>query len=151
MGEQLISCRGGSPVHRRETIDPHGLSRNDKSQGGELFTAYYRACCHTESEEEPVDGVWSLQRYTYLSRLSVRCTAQSAMQHLLDVSDLPPPEPLERVLDALADLPAGDSLKVRLPMEPVLLYSMLRSMGLAWEHNSSPGGAVELVIWEPLA
>jgi hypothetical protein len=71
------------------------------------------------------------------------------MQQLLDVSDLPPPEPLERVLDALADLPAGDSLKVRLPMEPVLLYSMLRSMGLAWERNVAPGGTVELVIWEP--
>jgi TusA-related sulfurtransferase len=71
------------------------------------------------------------------------------VQQLLDVSDLPPPEPLERVLDALADLPAGDSLKVRLPMEPVLLYSMLRSMGLAWERNAEPGGTVELVIWEP--
>ncbi len=71
------------------------------------------------------------------------------MQQLLDVTDLPPPEPLERVLDALADLPAGDSLKVRLPMEPVLLYSMLRSMGLVWERSSVPGGAVELVIWEP--
>jgi len=43
------------------------------------------------------------------------------MQHLLDVSELSPPEPLERVLDALADLPEGDSLRVRLPMEPVLL------------------------------
>ena len=73
------------------------------------------------------------------------------MQLLLDVSDLPPPEPLERVLDALADLPAGDSLKVRLPMEPVLLYPMLRSMGMMWERNASPGGRVELVIWEPLA
>ncbi len=73
------------------------------------------------------------------------------MQLLLDVSDLPPPEPLERVLDALADLPAGDSLKVRLPMEPVLLYPMLRSMGMIWERNALLGGLVELVIWEPLA
>jgi hypothetical protein len=73
------------------------------------------------------------------------------MQHLLDVSDLPPPEPLERVLDALADLPEGYSLKVRLPMEPVMLYPMLRSMGMLWEHHVTADGAVELVIWEPPA
>jgi Uncharacterized conserved protein (DUF2249) len=75
---------------------------------------------------------------------------ESGMQQLLDVTDLPAPEPLERVLDALADLPAGHSLKVRLPMEPVLLYPMLRSMGMLWERTALPGGPVELVIWEPL-
>lgn len=71
------------------------------------------------------------------------------MQHLLDVSDLPPPEPLERVLDALADLPEGDALKVRLPMEPVLLYPMLRSMGMNWERTAHHDSVVELLIWEP--
>jgi hypothetical protein len=70
------------------------------------------------------------------------------IQHLLDVSDLPPPEPLERVLDALADLPPGDSLKVRLPLEPVLLYPMLRSMGMHWERSATQDASVELVIWE---
>ncbi len=70
------------------------------------------------------------------------------MQHLLDVSGLPPPEPLERVLDALADLPSGDSLKVRLPLEPVLLYPMLRSMGMRWEHSQRADASVELLIWE---
>jgi hypothetical protein len=78
-----------------------------------------------------------------------RLPAGRPMQHLLDVSDLPAPEPLERVLDALADLPEGDSLKVRFPMEPMLLYTMLRGMGLAWERVPSDGDAVELVIWEP--
>jgi uncharacterized protein (DUF2249 family) len=71
------------------------------------------------------------------------------MQHLLDVSDLSPPEPLERVLDALADLPEGDALKVRLPMEPVLLYPMLRSMGMNWERTAQQDNVVELLIWEP--
>jgi uncharacterized protein (DUF2249 family) len=71
------------------------------------------------------------------------------MQHLLDVSDLPPPEPLERILDALADLPEGDSLKVILPMEPVLLYPMLRSMGMRWDRRTGEGSVVELLISEP--
>jgi hypothetical protein len=70
-------------------------------------------------------------------------------QHLLDVSDLPPPEPLERVLDALADLPEGDALKVRLPADPVLLYPMLRSMGMHWERREAEDNIIELLIWEP--
>jgi hypothetical protein len=70
------------------------------------------------------------------------------MQHLLDVSDLPPPQPIERVLDALADLPAGDSLLVRLPMEPIPLYPLLRGMGLSWSRCASQRESVELLIWE---
>jgi hypothetical protein len=73
---------------------------------------------------------------------------KTSEQHLLDVSDLPPPLPIERVLDALADLPEGDTIKVRLPMEPVLLYPMLSSMGMAWERVDSKDAAVELLIWE---
>jgi len=71
------------------------------------------------------------------------------MQHVLDVSNLPPPEPLERILDALADLPDGDSLKVILPRDPVLLYPMLRSMGMYWDRRTGEGGVVELLISEP--
>lgn|GEM_PF-6116107 len=70
-------------------------------------------------------------------------------QRLLDVTDLPPPQPIERVLDALADLPAGDKLRVRFPMEPVLLYPMLRSMGMRWKRVDTPGDRIELLIWEP--
>lgn len=72
----------------------------------------------------------------------------SEREHLLDVSDLPPPEPLERVLDALADLPAGDRLVVRLPADPVLLYPMLHSMGMIWERHERDNATVELVIRE---
>jgi hypothetical protein len=70
------------------------------------------------------------------------------MQNLLDVTDLSPPGPLECVLDALADLPEGDSLKVRFPREPVLLYPMLRCMGMKWERQAGEGEVVELLITE---
>ena len=75
---------------------------------------------------------------------------KTSQQHLLDVSDLPPPQPIERVLDALADLPEGDTIKVRFPMEPVLLYPMLDSMGMAWERIDPKGTEVELLIWEKI-
>lgn len=61
------------------------------------------------------------------------------MDHVLDVSDLPAPEPLERTLDALSELPAGDRLVLRLRREPVPLYSMLRTMGYRWQAADHQG------------
>ena len=40
------------------------------------------------------------------------------MERVLDVSDLEPPEPLERILDALDQLGTGDWLHVRHRREP---------------------------------
>jgi hypothetical protein len=34
-------------------------------------------------------------------------------------------------------------------MEPVLLYPMLRSMGMIWERQPREDTVVELLIWEP--
>lgn len=70
------------------------------------------------------------------------------MEHRLDVSELEPPEPLERILDALADLPAGDCLRVRHRREPFPLYRMLRDMGYRWHTRVEPGAAIELFVWE---
>jgi uncharacterized protein (DUF2249 family) len=57
----------------------------------------------------------------------------------LDVRDLAPPEPLERVLDALADLPPGDRLLVHHRREPFPLYDLLRRMGYAWRTEGEEG------------
>lgn len=68
------------------------------------------------------------------------------MDQLLDVRSLAPPEPLERVLDALATLAEGDRLRVLLPREPFPLYDLLRRMGYLWRTESAPG-RFELLIW----
>lgn len=70
------------------------------------------------------------------------------MQHTLDVSDLKPPAPLERILDALADLPQGDCLCVRHRREPYPLYVLLRQMGYRWRCTSKSLGEFEILIWE---
>jgi uncharacterized protein (DUF2249 family) len=43
---------------------------------------------------------------------------------------------MERILDALADLPPGDRLCVLHRREPYPLYDMLRRMGYRWEISS---------------
>lgn len=69
------------------------------------------------------------------------------MEHRLDVSALEPPEPLERILDALADLPAGDWLRITHRREPFPLYRMLRDLGYRWHTREKFGSGIEMFVW----
>ena len=69
------------------------------------------------------------------------------MEQLIDVSLLEPPEPLEQILDSLADLPPGDHLRVKHRRDPVPLYRMLRDMGYEWATTQLAPGRFEIVIW----
>lgn len=53
---------------------------------------------------------------------------------VLDVRGLTPPEPMQRVLEMLARLPAGATLVVHLHREPLFLYPMIAADG--WSHSS---------------
>jgi uncharacterized protein (DUF2249 family) len=66
----------------------------------------------------------------------------------VDVRELTPPEPLERIMDALADLPAGDRLRIRHRREPHPLYGMLRNMGYRWQTTSHALDDFEILVWE---
>ncbi|HTX66525.1 MAG TPA: DUF2249 domain-containing protein [Opitutaceae bacterium] len=66
---------------------------------------------------------------------------------VLDVRGLPPPEPMQHVLEALAGLPAGATLLVHIHREPMLLYQMIEADG--WSHSSRQLGTNrwEIGIW----
>lgn len=51
----------------------------------------------------------------------------------LDARGLPPPEPLERCLDALAGLAPGQGLVLWLDREPFPLYAILQRNGFHYE------------------
>ncbi len=69
------------------------------------------------------------------------------MEKTLDVRDLAPPEPLERILDALADLPPGHWLKVQHSREPFPLYDLLKGMGYLWDTQHQGRNRYEIYIW----
>lgn len=50
----------------------------------------------------------------------------------LDVQNLPPPEPLERVLEALAGLAPGQRLRLLIDREPHPLYDILDARGFVY-------------------
>jgi hypothetical protein len=69
------------------------------------------------------------------------------VERILDVSDLEPPEPLERILDSLDQLGAGDWLHVRHRREPFPLYGFLRRLGYAWRTERTGEAAFDILIW----
>ena len=69
------------------------------------------------------------------------------MERVLDLRDLEPPEPLERILDELDHLEAGDWLRARLRREPFPLYGFLQRLGYAWKTERAGEAAFDVLIW----
>ncbi|MCZ0963132.1 DUF2249 domain-containing protein [Paracoccus benzoatiresistens] len=59
----------------------------------------------------------------------------------LDLAGLAPPEPMVRILEALAALPAGEVLFALLDREPMFLFPELTTRGHEWAGNFAPDGA----------
>ena len=70
-----------------------------------------------------------------------------AAEHILDVSQLEPCEPLQRTLVALTSLARGEYLKVLHRMEPHPLYRLLAQQGFAWLTQPGKTVPVEIFIW----
>ncbi|MEW8070172.1 MAG: DUF2249 domain-containing protein [Candidatus Thiodiazotropha endolucinida] len=68
------------------------------------------------------------------------------MELRLDVRELEPPVPLERILEALEELSSDDWLRVRHSREPYPLYSLLRDMDFAWSTKWRNSECI-ILIW----
>jgi uncharacterized protein (DUF2249 family) len=69
------------------------------------------------------------------------------MMHCIDVSRLEPPEPMEVILDTLADMPADEQLRIRHRRDPVPLYRILQNLGYRWHTCQSADGMFEILVW----
>ncbi len=66
---------------------------------------------------------------------------------VLDVCGLEPPEPLERVLEALSSLEPGRRLCMVIGREPRPLYSILERNGFAYQTRCREDFLYEVLIW----
>lgn len=64
----------------------------------------------------------------------------------LDVRDLPPPGPLERVMEALKVLRDDDTLVVAIHREPYILYELLERRGFARQTRAIDDGTYEVYV-----
>jgi uncharacterized protein (DUF2249 family) len=66
---------------------------------------------------------------------------------LLDVRDLAPPEPLQRVLGALDVLPGGHYLRVVHRRDPHCLLELLDQLGFVHEVRSTGDTRFDIFVW----
>jgi len=66
---------------------------------------------------------------------------------LLDVSDLPPPEPLEQTLDAAEALKPGQYLRMLHRRDPCMLFGNLDNNHFNYFQRPGLTTAVEVFIW----
>ncbi len=68
---------------------------------------------------------------------------------VVDVRWLEPPEPMERIIEALSAAGAGERIKVLIHREPFPLYDILEQNGYAWRTMARTDGCFELLIARP--
>lgn len=71
------------------------------------------------------------------------------MTIVVDARGLEPPEPLEKAMEALADLSGGESLTVLLDRMPWPFLRILDRDGYTYEHQIRDDGVVEIGITAP--
>ncbi|MBB5577307.1 MULTISPECIES: DUF2249 domain-containing protein [Rhizobium] len=64
----------------------------------------------------------------------------------LDLTDLPPPEPMERILARLETMASGEVLFALLNREPVFLFNELKERGHEWIGNFDETGSVYRIM-----
>jgi len=62
------------------------------------------------------------------------------MPVLLDLRNLPPPEPMEQILDAVQALAPGDWIEALTPFWPAPLLPILELQGCAWRREPGASG-----------
>ncbi len=67
-------------------------------------------------------------------------------EHVIDVRNLEPPEPFERVMEGLDRLEAGDTLRVVIDRRPVPLFRVLERNGYAYSEAPGADSLLEIVI-----
>lgn len=75
--------------------------------------------------------------------------AQDSMRVIeLDVRDLEPPEPMQRALAAIAQLRAGEQLRMHHHREPFPLYRILSERGFKHRTTLLADDSYEIMIWQ---
>lgn len=69
------------------------------------------------------------------------------MPTVVDVRGLEPPEPMERVLNALGELGPDEQLLMIIDRQPRPLYRILQNNGYAYSETFKPEGVFEILIW----
>jgi hypothetical protein len=115
----------------------------------DMVRAVRSACtCSQQSQAGPAadanpDATQQQQTEGTLSALP------SSVAREIDVSHLPPPLPMVRILETLRELGPGETLLVRHTRRPIHLYPKLEALGCQHETTEPAPGKIEVRITNP--
>lgn len=70
----------------------------------------------------------------------------AARERVVDARGMEPPEPMEKVMEALDELRPGESVRMLLHREPFPLYAILAERGYRHETRMEPDGSYVILI-----
>lgn len=116
------------PVPLFSVMSNRGYAASDRPLGGGEWEVFF----------SPVDAAPAAEGLA--AGTSPSAAAWNAPIEELDLRDLPPPEPMVRIIAALDELRPGDVLFALLAREPVFLFPELAKGGHEWAGNFDATG-----------
>jgi uncharacterized protein (DUF2249 family) len=136
VGESFALVTGFEPLPLYDALAKQGFSH----WGEPIGDGDWRVFFHRDRET----GVKTSSTST-----GVDWDAPASAEVTIDVSELVPPEPMIRVLQALEELPDGARLLVHHVRRPMHLYDRLDEMGYAHDTRELAPDRVEVIIQKP--
>ena len=132
---QLIAPFEPTPLY--EVLGRQGFTHESKDLGGGdwevRFTRNARAAAHQLPTESNAEG-----------QIGCGCSTKRVVD--LDARGLEPPQPMVRILEVLAELPEGATLRALTDRQPLHLFDQLEARGFSGEsEESSTGGYVTVI------
>lgn len=135
-GEAFALVTGFEPLPLYDALAKQGFSH----WGEPIGDGDWRVLFHRDHEAPQIPAPVST---------GVEWDAPATAEVTIDVSELVPPEPMIRVLQALEDLPDGARLLVHHVRRPMHLYDRLDEMGYAHATRELAPDRVEVLIQKP--
>ena len=134
---QLIAPFEPTPLY--EVLGRQGFTHESKDLGGGdwgvSFTRDAKAAVHQFPKESGAEG-----------QIGCGCGRSTKRVVDLDVRGLEPPQPMVRILEILAELPEGATLRALTDRQPLHLFDQLEARGFSGEsEESSTGGYVTVI------
>ena len=134
VGDVLSLRTPFAPVPLRDVLGKQGFDAFTTGAGDDWTTLFYRT--REARAAKPVPTTDS--------------GAPVTAEVTIDVSELVPPEPMMKILAALAELPDGGQLTVHHVRRPMHLYPRLAELGYAHTTTEIAPDKVQLVITKPV-
>ena len=142
--EQLQVIAPFEPVPLFRVLEKHGFSHQSQpTASGDWKVLFTHASQESAIERTDTAPCTCLSTYPTPAMHNEEARIPEAVTKIVDVDarGLEPPQPMVKILEAVATLPAGQELRARTDRRPMHLYPQLDERGFAATTEEQPDGS----------